>query len=335
MSVDFTVFKGSSDGSIVEAKGHRELKPTEVAIKITSCGVCGTDEHYLQADQGLGHEGVGTITALGEAVSHVSDFAVGDVVGMGWWHKVCGRCKACLAGHQNSCEVVTNFGSADQDQGCFGTACVWDVSTLYKIPSGMKAEDAGPMMCGGATVWEPLYTGGLQPGDRVGILGVGGLGHLAIQFAAKMGFEPVVFSTSADKEQEAKKFGAKEFHCTKNNMEQLANKVEKVNMLLVTANVIPQLRDYLPFLAKRASVYPLTVGMEALPFSSLDLIGSQLKIVGSACASTGSIKLMLQFAADNGIKPQTEKFSMSKQGIEEAMKKLRDGKMRYRGVLVN
>lgn len=243
MSVDYTVFKGSADGSIVEAKGHRDLKPTEVAVKLTHCGICGTDEHFRRADQGLGHEGVGTVTALGDLVSETSDLQIGDTVGMGWWHKLCGRCEACLSGRDNACEVATSYGSSDVDQGCFGTAVTWDVSTLFKIPSGITKEDAGPLMCGGATVWDPLYAGGLKPGNRVGILGVGGLGHLAIQFAAKMGYEPVVFSTTASKEAEARKFGAKEFYCTKDGLEELQKQVGKVHMLLVTANVMPQLRE--------------------------------------------------------------------------------------------
>lgn len=90
MGIDFTVFKGSKSGEIVEGKGHRELRPTEVFVKISHCGVCGTDEHFRHADMGLGHEGIGTITELGSAVSEISEFKVGDRVGMGWFHKFCG-----------------------------------------------------------------------------------------------------------------------------------------------------------------------------------------------------------------------------------------------------
>ncbi len=98
MGVDFTVFKGSKSGQIVEAKGHRDLKPAEVMVKISHCGVCGTDEHYRRYDRGLGHEGVGIITEVGSSVHDVSEFRVGDRVGMGWYHKFCGYCKSCVRG---------------------------------------------------------------------------------------------------------------------------------------------------------------------------------------------------------------------------------------------
>lgn len=98
MGADFTVFKGSKSGEVVEAKAHRDLGPTEIMIRITHCGVCGADEHFRHIDQGLGHEGVGVITELGSAVPHVSDLKVGDRVGLGWFHKFCGYCKHCLSG---------------------------------------------------------------------------------------------------------------------------------------------------------------------------------------------------------------------------------------------
>lgn len=100
MGADFTVFKGSKNGEIVEAKGHRDPKPTEVIVKISHCGVCGTDEHFRHNDQGLGHEGVGIITEIGSAVHEVSDFKLGDRVGLGWYHKVCGYCKPCVTGNE-------------------------------------------------------------------------------------------------------------------------------------------------------------------------------------------------------------------------------------------
>jgi D-arabinose 1-dehydrogenase-like Zn-dependent alcohol dehydrogenase len=98
MGIDFTVFKGSKTGDIVEAKGHCDLGPSEVIVKISHCGVCGTDEHYRHADQGLGHEGVGIITEAGSSVHNVSEFRVGDRVGMSWFHKFCGYCQSCVSG---------------------------------------------------------------------------------------------------------------------------------------------------------------------------------------------------------------------------------------------
>jgi D-arabinose 1-dehydrogenase-like Zn-dependent alcohol dehydrogenase len=108
MGVDFTVFKGSKTGEIVEAKGHRDPGPTEVIVKISHCGVCGTDEHYRHAEQGLGHEGIGIITEIGSSVHTVSEFKVGDRVGMSWFHKFCGFCNSCVSG-KISCSRLNSF----------------------------------------------------------------------------------------------------------------------------------------------------------------------------------------------------------------------------------
>jgi D-arabinose 1-dehydrogenase-like Zn-dependent alcohol dehydrogenase len=115
------------------------------------------------------------------------------------------------------------------------------VSTVFKIPDGIASEDAGPLMCGGATVWSPLFNGGYKAGDRIGIIGVGGLGHLAIQFAAKMGLEPIVFSSTESKRQDALALGASEFHVTASNK---FEGVGKVDGLLITANTNPDLAQY-------------------------------------------------------------------------------------------
>lgn len=332
MSIDFKVFKGSDSGAIVEKSGHRDLQPTEVSIKISHCGVCGTDEHYRHADVGLGHEGVGTITELGSAVSQLSDFKVGDVVGMSYHQRYCGHCKYCTKGHQNQCPNAQFFGAANTDQGCFSTGVAWDISNLHKIPSGLDPQYAGPLMCGGATVWDPLYSSGAKPGDRVGIIGVGGLGHLAIQFASKMGLEPIVFSGTESKKDQAKEFGAAEFHVTK-DLSKLSQ-VEPVDVLLVTANSGLNLSTYLPVLAPGGKIYPLTVSQDSFGLSPLDLIAKSATVVGSGVAPVASIRAMLEFAAKHGVKPQIEKFPMTTDGVTEAMQKLRDGKMRYRGVLV-
>ena len=103
MGIDFTYFKGTSNGEVVEATGHRDLGPTQVSVKITHCGVCGTDEHYRHVDQGLGHEGIGIITEVGSSVETLSEFRVGDRVGMGWYHKFCGHCKYCVSGKLGRC----------------------------------------------------------------------------------------------------------------------------------------------------------------------------------------------------------------------------------------
>ncbi|KAF3401982.1 NADP-dependent alcohol dehydrogenase C 2 [Penicillium rolfsii] len=332
MGVEIKYIKGSQGGEVVEAVGSRELEPTHVAVKITHCGVCGTDEHFRHVDQGLGHEGVGIITEVGSSVHALSEFRVGDRVGMGWFHKYCGHCKYCVTGRQTMCINRTSFGTADQDQGCFGTAVTWDISAVYKIPDAIASEDAGPLLCGGATVWSPLYDYGGKFGDRVGIIGIGGLGHMAIQFASKMGYEVVVFSSTESKKQEALSFGASEFHATSDK--EAWKSIEKLDFLIITASFNTKLSMYWPILAHGAKIFPLTISPENLDVSPLNLVVDQFQLIGTNVADTPSMNAMLQFAAKNGIKPQIEKSPLTLTGVKDAMQKLRDGKMRYRGVLV-
>ncbi|KAK5229410.1 hypothetical protein LTR96_003022 [Exophiala xenobiotica] len=331
MGIDFTVFKGSKSGEIVEAKGHRDVGPREALIELTHSGVCGTDEHYRHYDQGLGHEGAGIIREIGSMVPEISDLKVGDRVGMGWMQKFCLHCKPCLTGQHFKCENSQQFGTANWDEGCFGTGIAWDVSALFKIPDEIDSASAGPLMCGGATVWGPLYENGFKAGDRVGILGIGGLGHLAIQFVNKMGMEAVVFSGTESKKEEAFKLGAAEFYATKGVTK--FEGIRPVDCLLITTSVLPDLSLYIPVLAPFAKIFPLTISFDAMPVPVLPLMMYGLSIVGSGGAHPQSIKAMLSFAAKHAIKPILEKFPMTKDGITEAMKKLNDGKMRYRGVV--
>ncbi|OAL19713.1 hypothetical protein AYO22_09519 [Fonsecaea multimorphosa] len=299
MGIDFTVFKGSDSGEIVQAKGHREVGQTQALVALSHCGVCGTDTHYRHADQGLGHEGVGVIKEVGSMVEKLSDL---------------------------------RFGTANLDQGCFGTGVAWDVSTLFKIPDEISSESAGPLMCGGATVWGPLYEQGFKAGDRIGIVGIGGLGHLAIQFVSKMGMEAVVFSGTESKKEEAFQFGAKEFYATKGVTK--FEGIEPVDGLLITTSVLPDLSLYLPVLAPYAKIFPLTISMDSLPVPAMPLVIYGYSIIGSGGAQPQSIQAMLRFAAQHSIKPVTEKFPMTQKGVTDAMKKLDEGSVRYRGVLV-
>jgi D-arabinose 1-dehydrogenase-like Zn-dependent alcohol dehydrogenase len=151
------------------------------------------------------------------------------------------RISLCVyPGHQSQCLNLIHFGNCYADQGGFGTHVAWDVSALFRLPEGLASEDAGPLMCGGVTVWDPLYESGIRPGDRVGILGVGGLGHMAIQFASKMGLDVVVFSGTESKKPDAERFGASEFWMTKDGGKHMQG-VEKIDMLLITTNTVPDL----------------------------------------------------------------------------------------------
>jgi D-arabinose 1-dehydrogenase-like Zn-dependent alcohol dehydrogenase len=326
----FTVYKGSESGQVVKSTTTRpELKGDQVLVKITASGLCGTDLHYHKADMALGHEGVGIVEELGPATTYLQK---GDRVGWGYEHDSCGHCQQCLRGNEIFCAERAMYGYADLDQGSMGEGAVWREAFLFKLPDSMSDEVAAPLMCGGATVFNALHQYPVQPTDTVAVMGVGGLGHLAIQFAAKMGCKVIVLSGSDKKKDEAMRLGATEFIATKGAKELKSS--TPIDRLLVTTSAQPDWNLIGSILAPGASIYPLSVdeGDFKIPYMSILLSG--LTIQGSLVASRYVQNRMLAFAALHEIKPILEKFPMSEEGINSAIKKLQDGEMRYRGVML-
>jgi len=327
-----TVYKGSEKREIVEAKAERpELKANEVLLKITHSGLCGTDVHYKGADMVLGHEGVGIVEAVG---SSVTLFKKGDRAGWGYNHDCCGHCAQCLSGNDVYCPERKMYGLADFDQGSMASHAVWSESFLFKIPDDLASDYAAPLQCGGITVYNALQLYPVKAGDRVGIIGVGGLGHLAIQFAAKMGCEVVVFSGSDSKKEEAQKLGAKEFYATKGVKELKLKDDRGIDRLLVTASAQIDWSLYQSIMNPRGTIYPLSVSQGDLQMPYMPLLMSGLRVQGVVVGSRQIHRDMLQFAAAQGVKPIIQTFPMTKQGIEQGFEALEGGKMRYRGVLV-
>lgn len=208
MSSEYTVFRGV-DGAVKQATTPLPaLGPKEILVKITHSGLCATDLAYLPYGLALGHEGVGIVEAIG---SEVTQFKVGERAGGGYHRNSCGHCKYCLSGQDIWCYERSVFGEGDYNNGTLSKYFIGIETYLHKIPEGLASEHAAPLQCAGATTYNALVSV-VKPGDRVGIIGIGGLGHLAIQFARKLGTEVVVFSTSRDKEEEARKLGASEFY---------------------------------------------------------------------------------------------------------------------------
>ncbi|KAJ6498933.1 putative NADP-dependent alcohol dehydrogenase C 2 [Mycena sanguinolenta] len=329
MSIEFTVFKGSATEGIVESKTrHDGPRGNEVLIKISHSGICGTDEHYKHADMVLGHEGVGVVQQIGD---QVTQFKVGDVVGWGYTHKTCGACEQCLLGQDQYCPNREQYGSHNHHQGSFGSHAIWDASFLFKVPDGLAPEHAAPLMCGGATVFEVIESYNIRPTQRVGVVGVGGLGHLAIQFLAKMGASVVVFSSTDSKREEAMRLGATEFYATKG--------VERFDMapldhLMVTTSFLPDWKPFLGAMKPKGTIYAITISSSDLVVPFLPIVLAGINIQGSSVAARSVHKRMLDFAARNQIIPVIEQFPLTRSGVEEGMARLREGKMRYRGVLV-
>lgn len=328
----FTVFKGSEKGDIVESKTTKpDLKPNEVLVRVTHSGLCGTDIHYKTVDMALGHEGCGVVEAVG---SDVKLHQVGSRVGWGYNHDCCGVCKQCLSGNDIFCAERKMYGVADLDQGSMASHAIWKESFLFKIPEKMRDGDAAVFQCGGVTVYNALQLYPVKAGERVGVLGVGGLGHLAIQFAAKMGCEVVIFSGTDSKKEEAMKLGASEFYATKGVKELKLEGNRGIDRLLITSSVQVDWAMYLSVMNSQGVIYPLSVSADDLKMPYMPLIENGLRVQGSVTGSRGIHREMLEFAAAHEVKPITQTFAMTKDGITEAFKTLEDGKMRYRGVLV-
>jgi len=224
------------------------------------------------------------------------------------------------------------YGSADLNQGSFSHHAIWKADYIFPIPDSLGREYAAPLMCGGATVFNALRSFGMKPTDRVGVIGIGGLGHLAIQFAAKMGCKVVVFSSSDNKKEEAMRLGATEFITTKGAKELKIS--DPIDQLLVTSSIQPDWKQFLPIMAPRGTIFPLTVSQDDLSIPYMAVIAGELKIQGSFVATRKVQREMLEFAAHHQIKPIIEQFPMTVEGITQCMEKLGSGHMRYRGVLV-
>ncbi|KAJ5560441.1 hypothetical protein N7513_002840 [Penicillium frequentans] len=329
MTIEFTVYKGAKDGIKEEVTRKDDLKRDDVLVRVTHSGVCGTDLHYQTADMALGHEGTGVVEATGPDVHLLKK---GDRVGWGYEHDCCGHCRQCLTGWETLCSERKMYGSADLDQGSFATHAVWREAFLFKIPDNLLSEDAAPLMCGGSTVWNALNVAGVRPTSRVGIVGIGGLGHLAIQFAAKMGCEVVVFSGTDSKKEEASKLGATEFHATK-GLKEL--KLERpIDNLLVTTSSQPDWSMYFNVMAPGGVISPLSVDSGELKVPYMPLLVTGLRVQGGIVSSRQVHREMLDFAAHHKIKPVKMTFPMTLEGVKQSLKTLEDGKMRYRGVLV-
>ncbi|OTA88548.1 hypothetical protein M434DRAFT_399009 [Hypoxylon sp. CO27-5] len=328
----FTVYKGSKEGVVVRSTANKpeQLTHDKVLMKITASGLCGTDLHYLDKDMILGHEGVGIVEAMGPDVKYLKK---GDRVGFGYEHDSCGYCHECLTGNETYCKDRAIYGSDKVNQGSFASHAILREAFLHKIPEGMGDIDAAPLQCAGATVFAVLQAYNTQPTETIGVIGLGGLGHLAIQFAAKMGSRVVVLSSSDKKKDEAMMLGAHEFVVTKGK-----DKLEvssPLNRLLVTTSAQPNWELILPIMAPRSAIYPLSVASGNLEIPYMPLINQGIAVQGSLVASRNLHRQMLAFAALHNIRPITEVFPMTEEGIREAISRLEHGKIHLRAVLTS
>lgn len=310
------------------------LGDEQVEVAVETCGICHSDLSMLDNEWGQtrypfvgGHEAVGRIVAAGPAVKRVK---VGDTVGVGWYSGSCQCCPQCLAGDQNLCTHAeqTIVGR----HGGFGERVRVNWLWATPIPEGVDPLKAGPLFCGGITVFNPIVQAGVQPTDRVGVVGIGGLGHLAIQFLAKWGCEVTAFSSNPAKAGEAKALGA---HHVVDSRDAVAVKklAGSLSFILVTANVALDWDAYLAALAPRGRLHFVGAVLTPVPVAAFTLIGGQKSVAGSPLGSPATTTRMLDFCARHKIAAVTEDFPLSR--INDALARLRSGKARYRIVLTN
>jgi uncharacterized zinc-type alcohol dehydrogenase-like protein len=311
-----------------------ELEPEEVEIKVSSCGLCHSDLSMLDNDWGMsaypfvpGHEIVGTITAVGEEAKGLK---VGQTVGVGWFAASCLSCPQCISGNHHLC--ARGLGTIVGRHGGFADRVRVQWVWTRPLPEGLDLAKTGPLLCGGVTVFAPFLVHNISPTARVGIIGIGGLGHMALQFANKWGCEVHAFTTSDSKEAEARTLGAHFVHNTK-NADALKKIAGRLDLIISTINVPLDVPGLLDTLAPQGRLHMLGAVLEPMPVPALGLIFGQKSISGSPTGSPSALDLMLDFAARHGVAPVTETYPMSK--VNEAFEHLRAGKARYRIVLTN
>ncbi|CAJ2511268.1 Uu.00g068930.m01.CDS01 [Anthostomella pinea] len=317
----------------------RALGPREVLVKTTHSGLCYTDVHAKTKGCGLGHEGVGHIVAIG---SEVTAHRVRTRVGWGWLHHSCGNCRTCVTGYHQYCAQARGFAYGELDQGAFGDYAIWDETFVYAIPDNIPSAAAGPLMCAGASVYEALVVAGTKPSDHVGVVGIGGLGHLAVLFAKAMGCGVTALSSHEGKKMDASRLGADVFRNASSpdqswetpSMSVPGCREAGINTLLICTNEVPPLEPLLPLLAPQATIIPMTIQTTPISIPFLPFILPGHRIVASTEASKQNHIDMLQFASRHRIMPAIEEFPMNNVGLREAFRKLEAGNMRYRGVLV-
>ena len=312
-----------------------DLGPNEVDVRVTHCGICHTDVALVHNDWGMsqypvvpGHEIAGTVAAVG---SNVDRLGVGQRVGVGALCGSCMKCEWCEGGAQHVCAQVAGTVMGGHKGGFGSTVRVNNWQFAYPLPDAIASEHAGPLMCAGTTVFTPLLRYGVRPTDRVAVVGIGGLGHLAVQFLANWGCDVTAISSTHDKDRQARDFGASHVIATRGT-DELEHAARSFDFILSTVSTDLRWDEYLA--ALRPSGKLCIVGIPAKPvaFTSWNLIGGEKSIVGGQPGSIDETQAMLAFTARHGIKPLVETFPMSE--ANAALDHTRQGKARFRVVLV-
>jgi len=311
-----------------------ELSPENIDIKVSYCGLCHSDMSMMNNDWGMtqypivpGHEIIGEIVAVGNAVKNLK---VGDKVGLGWMSSSCMSCSQCMSGDHNLC--ANSEGTIIGRHGGFAEYVRSHWSWAIPIPEGMDLSKAGPLLCGGITVFSPIFLSNLKPTDSVGVIGIGGLGHLAIKFLKHWGCDVIAFSSNPSKKDEILSMGANKVINSKDS-EELKSVSGKLKFILNTTNVSLDWDSYLTALSPKGKLHTVGAVLEPMEIPAFSLIMGDKSVGGSPIGSPEIIRIMLDFCNRHNIYPNVEEFPMEE--VNEAIEHLEQGKARYRIVLKN
>lgn len=321
-----------------------KLRDGDVEIKIEACGVCGSDIHCASGHWGkpyapmaVGHEIVGKVVAAGPEAR----FKIGDRVGVGAMCDSCGDCYRCESHQENTCRkwVGTYMGeypSGAKTQGGYASHVRVSSKFAFKIPDNMSSVDVAPLLCGGITGLRPLITYGVKKGTKVGVSGIGGIGHMTIMFAKALGAEVTAISRTDSKKELAMKLGADHYIAT-NEEGFPGNHLDSLDLIVNTASsfsegaldgILELLRPYgnLAFI----TAPPLSEKLTLTPFQ---MLMSSISVSGSMIGAPADIEYMLKLASEHNIKPMIETIDISEEGVTEAWKRMESGDVKFRFVL--
>lgn len=319
---------------------RRVVQSHDVEMEILYCGICHSDLHQIKNDFGgshfpmvPGHEIVGRVTAVGE---HVTKFKVGDLAGVGCIVDSCRHCKACEDGVEQFCDThELSFNTPDKflggfNFGGFSKTYVCDEKYTLKLPEFENLAASAPLLCAGITVYSPLKHWNIGPGKKVGILGIGGLGHVAIKIAKALGAEVVVLTTSPSKVEDAKRLGADDAVLT-TNPEELAKYSRKLDLVLDTVSAKHDINTYLDLLHYDGSVVLVGLPPEPLEIGAFNVVVGRKSFAGSNIGGIAETQEMLDFCFKHNIVAESEIINI--QDVNTAFERLEKGDVKYRFVI--
>jgi uncharacterized zinc-type alcohol dehydrogenase-like protein len=321
---------------------RRPVRPHDLSIAIQYCGVCHSDVHQARNEwkgdsiypMVPGHEIAGVVTATGPAVTR---FAVGDRVGVGCFVDSCRTCANCLAGVEQYCVsgATQTYNGRERDGltptlGGYSTAIVVDEQYVLRMPASLPLDAASPLLCAGITLYSPLRHWAAGPGSRVGIIGLGGLGHMGVKIARALGAHVTVFSHSARKQAEALRLGAHQFVVT-TSQDAFTASAQTFDLLINTVSVALDWSQYLKLLRRDGTMVLVGIPEEPVPMKAFELLDARRRLAGSAIGGIAETQEMLDFCAVHGITADIELIDIGQ--INQAWDRLLQGDVRSRFVI--